>query len=161
MIQATWGNFLVAQAGAAAALTGLIFVAVSINLPKILEFPGVSTRAAEAVILLLGVFLISSVALVPNQSETMLGAELLSIGCLLWLVTTVRQITFHRPAAHVWWWFPARVVMCQLAILPFCVAGASLIFRWPGAVYWLVPGCMFSMIVGVISAWILLVEILR
>jgi len=40
LIQATWGNFLVAQAGAAAALTRLIFVAVSMNLPKILEYSG-------------------------------------------------------------------------------------------------------------------------
>lgn len=161
MIQAAWSNFLVAEVGAAAALTGLIFVAVSINLTKILEYPGVSTRAGEAIVLLLGVLVISSLALVPNLGETILGTAILTIGFLLWSLVTVRQITFLRPVDHLWWWFAMRVTLCQLAIVPFCVAGASLLFHRPGAMYWMVPGCLFSIIAGVYSAWVLLVEILR
>src|ERR1039457_5121174 len=34
-----WGSFLAAEVGAGAALTGLLFVAVSINLARILSFP--------------------------------------------------------------------------------------------------------------------------
>lgn len=93
MNPAIWSNFLVAQAGAAAALTGLIFVAVSINLSKILEYPGVSTRAAESIILLLGVVLNSSLALVPSQPLRALGAEILFVGSVIWAVITYRHIT--------------------------------------------------------------------
>jgi modulator of FtsH protease len=156
-----WSNFLVAQAGAAAALTGLIFVAVSINLAKILEHPGVSTRAAEAIIILIGVVLNASLALVPSQSFHALGVETLSIGGLIWLVITIRQVRFMRPVDHLWWWFAMRVVLCQLATIPFCIAGLALCFGWSGAMFWLVPGCLFSFVAGVYSAWVLLVEILR
>ena len=35
-----WHDFFLAQAGAAGVLTGLVFVGVSINLPKIVSDPG-------------------------------------------------------------------------------------------------------------------------
>jgi hypothetical protein len=42
---AGWENFLVAETGAAAALAGLLFVAVSINLSRIVSYPGLPGRA--------------------------------------------------------------------------------------------------------------------
>jgi modulator of FtsH protease len=156
-----WSSFLAVQASAAAALTGLIFVAVSINLSKILEYPGVSTRAAEAITILIGVVLNASLALVPSQSLRVLGIEILSVGGFIWMVITIRQVRFMRPVDHLWWWFAMRVVLCQLATIPFCIAGLSLLFGWSGAMFWLVPGCLFSFVAGVYSAWVLLVEILR
>ena len=51
---AGWTGFLAAAAGVAATLTGLLFVAVSINLARILEFPGLPERAAETIVQLLG-----------------------------------------------------------------------------------------------------------
>jgi hypothetical protein len=82
---AEWSNFLSVQATAAATLTGLIFVAVSINLQKILAY-SVAGRAAEAVILLSGVLLIASIALVPGQPDYVLGGEFITIGVPLWFM---------------------------------------------------------------------------
>jgi hypothetical protein len=45
-----WNTLLSVRAGAAATLTGLVFVAVSINLSKILTFPGLPGRAAESLL---------------------------------------------------------------------------------------------------------------
>lgn len=42
-----WSELFVASAGASAALAGLVFVAVSINVERILEFPGLPERALE------------------------------------------------------------------------------------------------------------------
>ena len=53
---ADWSNFFVAEVGAAAALTGLVMVAVSINLAQVLAVPTLPGRAAETLFLLMGVF---------------------------------------------------------------------------------------------------------
>jgi hypothetical protein len=92
-------NFLIAEAGGAAALTGLIFVAVSINLSKILEYPGVSTRAAEAILVLLGALLVSSIALVPSQSDRAMGFAIFAIGGAIWVTVTSTHIRFRFPRA--------------------------------------------------------------
>ncbi|HEX4025820.1 MAG TPA: hypothetical protein VHX52_14125 [Steroidobacteraceae bacterium] len=61
-----WDDFLVAEVGASAALAGLLFVAVSINLSSILKYPHLPTRAIEALTTLLCVLVICSWALVPG-----------------------------------------------------------------------------------------------
>ena len=55
----------------------------------------------------------------------------------------------------------ARVAMAQLAVLPFLVAGVSLLLRAGGGLYWLVPGVVMCLVVAVLNAWVLLIEILR
>jgi hypothetical protein len=47
-----WGNFVVAEVGAAAALTGRVSVAVAINLPRILSYAHLPGRAAEGLVTL-------------------------------------------------------------------------------------------------------------
>src|ERR687898_430567 len=77
-----WHDFFLAQAGAAGVLTGLVFVAVSINLQEIVSDPssGLPGRAAEALILLVGVLTASVLLLVPGQGQLMVGAEVLGRG---------------------------------------------------------------------------------
>jgi modulator of FtsH protease len=80
---AGWAGFLAVAAGVAATLTGLIFVAVSINLARILEFLGLPERTAETIVQLLGAMIISLIDLVPGQSAQVLGVELGLAGAIL------------------------------------------------------------------------------
>ena len=52
---AGWESLFVAEAGASAALAGLLFVAISINLERILQGTGLPGRAGEAIVLLVAV----------------------------------------------------------------------------------------------------------
>ncbi|HUA33647.1 MAG TPA: hypothetical protein VMA09_08570 [Candidatus Binataceae bacterium] len=157
---AGWTVFFSVAAGVAATLTGLIFVAVSINLSRILEFPGLSERAAESILQLVAALMIPLVGLVPDQSLTMLGIQITIGGFVLWIL----QVRFQRRALHI---TEGRrrpffsFAIAQVATILFIVGGISTIARAFGGLYWLVPGIIFSIAVGVSNAWVLLVEILR
>lgn len=159
---ADWSNYLTAQAGAAATLTGLVFVAVSINLSRVLSIPGLTGRAAESLLQLFGVLIVSTSALIPRQTGVALGTEVLILGSALWLTQTVLQIRYMTSkTGHPRAWVITRVIQTQFANIPFCIAGVLLLRDSPAGLYWLAPGCIFSLIAGVASAWVLLVEILR
>jgi hypothetical protein len=159
---AEWSTLLAVEAGAAATLTGLVFVALSVNLGKIVAFPGLPGRAAESILQFLEVFLISTAALIPRQPERALALEFIVVSFALWLAQVAGQIRYLRQrAGHPWSWFVYRAILGQIATIPFCVAGIALLLDAPGALYWLVPGFVFSFIAGGVSAWVLLVEIQR
>src|SRR5215218_4319907 len=84
-----WGELFLAEAGASAALAGLLFVATSINLTKILEVRGLVGRAGEAIVLLVAVLIVSTLVLVPDQPRVALGTELLVTGLLAWSILVV------------------------------------------------------------------------
>jgi hypothetical protein len=157
-----WSNYLSVQAGAAATLTGLVFVAVSINLSRILSIPGLTGRAAESLLQLFGVVVISTSALIPRQPPVTLGIEFLALGAALWITQTALQIQYisNKPG-HPWRWVITRIVQTQFASIPFCISGILLLRGSPAGLYWLARGLIFSLIAGVASAWVLLVEILR
>jgi hypothetical protein len=83
---AGWAGFLAVAAGVMATLTGLSFVAVSINLARILEFPGLPERAAETTVQLLSALIVSLIALVPGQSRLVLGVQLGLAGPIRWIL---------------------------------------------------------------------------
>lgn len=157
-----WTVYLSVQAGAAATLTGLVFVAVSINLSRILSTTGLTGRAAESILQLFGVVIISTTALIPRQSPPILATELLGMGVALWLFQTAIQIRYLiAKTGHPRFWAIARMIQTLLSTLPFCVCGVLLLLGIPSGLYWLAPGCIFSLASGVANAWVLLVEILR
>jgi len=62
-----WTDFFVAEVGASAALAGLVIVAISINLTRIISYPWLPGRAAETLVAPTGVLVTSSYMLVPHQ----------------------------------------------------------------------------------------------
>ena len=159
---AEWSNYLAVQAEVAATLTGLVFVAVSINLSRVLSVPGVSGRAAESLMQLFSVVIVSSNMLVPGEPDGIRAAWLLVAGAALWLAQTTIQIRYARSkTGHPKFWLFTRVAQTQVTSVPFCVAGVLLFYGSPAGMQWLSRGFTFSLVSGVLSAWVLLVEILR
>src|SRR5580658_4738462 len=83
-VAAGWHDFFVAEAGASAALAGLVFVAVSINLARILRFPHLPARVLEGLMTLLTVLIVATFALIPGQRAQMLGIEIGCTGLAVW-----------------------------------------------------------------------------
>ncbi len=156
-----WAGYFGAQAGAFAALTGLVFVALSINLKPILAQPGLSGRAGEALTVLVGPVAIALVGLMPHQSTTALGAEILVIAvvALLTVIAIIRsgwKAILDRPRRE-----RAIRMVAPLATGLLVVAGALLTAGVGAGLYWQAAGAITCLVVGTADAWVLLVEILR
>ena len=162
-----WHDFLLAQAGAAGVLTGLVFVGASINLEKIVSQPGsgLPGRVAEALILLVAVLTASVLLLVPGQGPVMVGAELLVVALATWgavvIIQLVRLRSWRAMRPDLRQAFVLRVALGQIATLPLVVAGIAVLAGGLGGLYWLVAGMVFSILVALFEAWVLLIEINR
>ena len=157
-----WHDLFVATAGASAALAGLVFVAVSINIERILKSQDLPSRAQMTVALLLSVLLVSIIGLIPGQSRTALGAELLGVGLLFGtLIAVLSKRGLSKEVV-----LPGSVVLTRQLLtvagtLPFVIGAVSVLAEAGGGLYWTVGGIVFAIMAGVANAWALLVEILR
>jgi modulator of FtsH protease len=145
-----WSAFFGAEVGASATLAGFVIVAISINISRILAHPVLPGRAAETLVSPMGVLIVSSYALVPTDRPATLG---FMPAVIQW--RTVRAHDYPKRAVIM------RIVLTQASSLPVIACSLLMLANDPDALYWLVPGIIFSLITTVISAWVLLVEILR
>jgi modulator of FtsH protease len=159
---AHWSDFFVAEVGAAAALSGLVIVAISINLQRILSFPQLPGRAAEMLFMLVGALLASSVALIPGQSAQFLGCEILGFGLMMTvapITTQIRALIAVRKQPLNWWLW--RLLIALGVGLPMIVGGVYLIAGHAEGLYWVAAAILLTLAATVWNAWVLLIEILR
>lgn len=157
-----WHDFWVAQVGASAALAGLLFVSISINLTKILANPELTDRAGVPFILLLGILINGTLVLVPDQSLPLLGIEVFLSGLIIWLTVTYLDVKRLRKTSHPHWGSePVRIALTQVASLPYIIAGLLLVAGNTIGLYWMVPAVFMSFIKSFADAWVLMVEINR
>ena len=156
-----WHDLFVAAAGASAALAGLVFVAVSINIERILKFPGLPERGLETVMLLIGALLVSLAGLIPGQSHVALGVELLAISAILLAAIARMPLNVSTSKGDPASWVASRWALRLCGTVPLLIGGVSLLAECGGGLYWVAAGIAFAIVAAVANAWVLLVEILR
>jgi hypothetical protein len=161
-----WHDFFVAAAGATAALSGLIFVAVSINLREILAEEKkigssyLTGRALESLVALLVVLAISLVGLDPSIGRIAFAAVLLSSAAGS-AVSPVRATLAYR-ASHVKpIAYNLRRFIALTLVAAYALSGVTLLTQGGGGLHWLLFAFLLAVIIAASNAWILLVEVLR
>src|SRR5271154_4688773 len=136
-----WIPFFEAEVAAAAALAGLLFVALSINLARIIAVAGLPERAGITLSLLIAVVVISSLVLIPDQTPVELGVELAIFGIAHTIFVYVMRSRVHGSAAEKLSPVPGpvREFANPVTTVPIVVAGALELAGVPGALYWLPP----------------------
>ena len=155
-----WSDLFVASAGATAALAGLVFVAASINIERILEFEGVPDFAMVTLLMLLGALMVSLLGLIPGQSIEAFGWELIG-GGIVWGSLAGTRLYASVPRAGADRYLFSRVALPLAGTLPLVLGAISMIAGSGGGLYWIVAGIITTVFAAVVNAWILLVEILR
>jgi hypothetical protein len=159
-----WATFATVAGGAAAGLTGLLFVAVSIRVDVIAKSQELRTRAAQTLALFVTVLFIAVLLSIPDQAQAVLGSELIALGLLNGAVNlALNRRALSSPAAGG----TERAVAVLLdAVAPNAVtsiltaiAGILLLAGVDAGLDVLVLPVLFALAGGVWSAWLLLTKI--
>jgi hypothetical protein len=157
-----WTQFFVAVLGAAAALAGLVFVGLALNMTRILSLPTLPNRAIQAISVLAGIVFAAALVLVPGQTAEELGLEIIAFGIVLWAILTRLSVQNFRTAKpEIRHFVVDETIWGQVCAGFFILGGIALVLWGPVGLYLVVPGVLLSFANGILDAWVLLVEINR
>lgn len=140
--------------GASGALTGLLFVAVSLNASRIAGHQGLRASAAQTLVLFITPLAMAAVLLTPDQTDLALGAELIAIGLAAsWVLLSTRRVQHGLPDhdKQLIAIFNRRGPNVMVMSL-FVVSGIVLACGEPG-LYLLLPASLVALMSGVLNAW--------
>jgi uncharacterized membrane protein len=157
-----WADYFVAQAGASAALAGLIFVVLSFNFDHIVSDRTWLGRAGTGLVLLVQPMLYGLVGLFGARTARPAAWSLVvvaaaAIAALIRITLTTTESDAEHPVPDL-----ARRLGFVMAASVLQLGGAlALVAGWSDGTYFLAVGSLLSLLIGLMIAWILLVEVRR
>jgi hypothetical protein len=154
-----WHDFYLMVGGAAAALTGLILVAMSLHLNEIRASEIHRARANSALFVLASKVVLAGVVLMPGQPRQLLGAEISVFG--LWFaylfIEFGRKVRYSGRGAYAQGRF--RAVTGVGAIVVFLLSGPSLAVGWGGGLFLTGSTDLYALWLMVNTAWTLVIGV--
>ena len=153
-----WSNFAVITGSAAGALTGLLFVAVSLNRERIVRHRALRGQAGQTLILFMLPLLLSILLVLPGPSATALGPGLI----VLALVAAVALLLIGHgnkpsgdesadPLTQLLDKASPNMVVVVLTVVAGCLQLAG-----DDGLYWVAAASVVSLVGGVANAWLFL-----
>jgi hypothetical protein len=153
-----WHDFGVTVGGLAGALTGLLFVAVSIKSDTLAKSRSLRSRAAQTLVLFMTSALAALVLVAPQPGDA-LGGELIALAAASGATLRVLDRRGgHDQTSGVALYIERASPNAVTSVL-FGVAGVTFLLPAGGGLYWLIPAVVSSLAGGVINAWLFLVRV--
>ena len=150
-----WTDYGVAIVGAAAVLVGLLFVAASVNSAWFSSSRAHRGLAGQALALFVVPLVTGILLLIPGETTTSLGIEIVAFGLLVGRVfLAVGSVELKdEPRVLV---VIDRVSPRTLVTAALVAGGASLIVGHLGGLYLLAGAHVGALLAGLLSAWVFL-----
>jgi hypothetical protein len=154
-----WDTFYVIIGSSAAALTGLMFVVVSLTTELRTEAgasaAGVAAYSSPTIVHFCLVILLASVLTSPRHTALSLGISvgvvaLIGLGYTAVVIGRIRRVTQYNPVGEDWLW---HVVFPLLSYLTLAVCAAFLwrASQWP--LYFVAGAALLLVYTGIHNAW--------
>lgn len=158
---APWSEFNVAMAGASAALAGLVIVAASVNIDKIIRAGTLTARLGAAIAALLLALVASAVGLMPGLDLVWYGVVVLAcaLGAGAFQLHATRVVVTDPDPEQV-----GRVGKSVLGWLPiagYLASGIALLLGSASGLALAAVACLLAIISAIVVSWVVLVEVLR
>ena len=158
---AQWSEFNVAMAGANAALAGLVIVAASVNIEKIIRAGTLTARLGAAIASLVLALVASAAGLIPGVELTWYGIVVLlgAIGAGVFQFHATRVIVSDPTPEQ-----SARFAKAALGFLPvaaYLASGVALVLGSSSGLILAAVGCLLAIVAAIVVSWVVLVEVLR
>jgi len=153
-----WHDFGVTIGGLAGALTGLLFVAVSIKSDTLARSRSLRSRAGQTLVLFMTSALAAIVLVAPQPGDA-LGGELLALAAASGSILYVLDRRGGHDQASGVARYIERASPNAITSVFFGVAGVTFLVTAGGGLYWLIPAAVASLVGGVINAWLFLVRV--
>jgi hypothetical protein len=146
---AAWQNFYIMIGTANAAITGLLFVALSMHLKQILSHPIYKPRAIVVLVILTTQIVISAIVLAP-QPSVLMGVEILGINVFFLAI----NLRYRAPARIT----PSSALTIAFRVI-YLLASVSLITGFGGGFYILGGILTLTVVRSISNCWTLLTAI--
>jgi hypothetical protein len=156
---AEWQNFFVATGAGAAALAGLVFVAMSINLDVVAQD---ATHRGRAINMLAGFtagFMICALALMGGQNHQAVGAEWLVLATAALVIYVHNYVRAAKRGGRKAEMRPDRLVAGVTCYVAEIAGAVVLILGYVAGLYVAAVGLIISFAVSISGAWLLLVAV--
>jgi hypothetical protein len=162
----SWTNFALVVGGASAALTGLLFVAVSLNAQRVAGNPALRASAGQTLVLFVVPLLTSILLMVPGQPRWVIGTELTALAVIAGLTlivvgrnkTSGADSTDNSTTGRI-----LRVLDRSspnlLTVVFLLTGGITVLAGHGGGLYWFVPSAVVALVGGVMNAWLFLTRL--
>jgi hypothetical protein len=157
-----WNYFFATSASASGGLIGLLFVAISVNHNRVLASSTLPARALISITFLFNILTKALLFLVPEQKEFKLGIETATSTLVILVAIEILEIFILK---HIDKRLRKKQIigfaLAQIALAPFVICSGNMLLNKTDAIYWIVPGIIFSFLKALIDAWVLLIEVNR